>query len=148
MNKAKWLGLSLATLFCLTVCDNRISNPKLYLSGSLGYITSDSIFIYTPDEYTYVGLNYSEADVFLVNTTKDSLITVFTEKDSTINVEWLLLYEDSSIDTIFIDPTKCSFHDFWYFMCTSPFHKLIVDGKSHAPINHLEHRIKIVKRIK
>jgi len=91
-------------------------------------------------------LNYSEEDVLLVNITKDSLKTIFDKKDSTKMIEWKSIWQDSSCRVIVINPSKLTFHDFWYPMCTQPYSKLIVDGKYHKPIPLLRHEVRVGRK--
>ena len=98
--------------------------------------------VWAGDIHACVGLNYSEEQVVLVNVTKNSLESIFANKDSSVIIEWQMIYDDGSIDTILVNPITCTFHDFWYPICTQPFHKFIV-GENRRTILHLEHRIKI-----
>lgn len=137
MNKAKWLGLSLATLFCLTVCDNEISSRKINRSAC-----PIDTFKYAGN---YVGIAYSSDNVFLIGVTGDLLRNIFDKNDLTFIVELCMFYEDNSIDTIYINPTKSDFHGFWYSLCAQPHNKLIIGGK-HMPVNYMKSEIKLSRK--
>jgi len=130
-------------------------NKKLYLIDSLGRVISNSVKKgigasegFMPDtldihsnivpvdtfKYTgnYVGISYSSDNVFLIDVTGDSLKCIFDNNDSIFMVELCMFYEDNSIDTIYIDPTKDDFHRFWYSLCTQPHNKLIIGGEHKA----------------
>ena len=116
---------------------NQIKKSALFLSMFILLLVC-----FLPGWGQYVGLNYSEENIHLINITKSELIKEFTISEKTIT--WILYYEDGSVDTAYIDTKKENFDKFWGELCTQPYSKLIIDGKVNEPINLIRHEIKIL----